>query len=72
MIKSNMIYLHFNTVTLVNILRINDGRTRAEPEKPVRKFLQNSNCGMNQESSKGVSEKWLESVFTLKVKLTIC
>lgn len=37
--RSNMIYLHFDTITLVDMLRIYQGEARAEPEKPVRKLL---------------------------------
>ena len=34
-----MIYLHFDTVALVDTLRIYQGEARAELEKPVRKLL---------------------------------
>ena len=37
--RSNMIYLHFDTIALVDTLRIYQGEARGEPEKPVRKLL---------------------------------
>lgn len=62
-----MIYLHFNTITLVNILRIKGDRARIEPQKPFRKLLQKQEW---QHEPGEEQRSWLDCVFILKVKNT--
>lgn len=40
------------------------------PRNQLRSFCKNRNVSINQESNRGIGEKWLDSVFILKMKCT--